>query len=97
MAKNKQGKKVDKNSDSRSRKSSVIKSSAGAIPAEIMEIAGKVNTKQGGKQVRCKLLAGKETGKIMRRNVIGPVRVGDILLLMETEIEARQTGKGRRG
>jgi small subunit ribosomal protein S28e len=69
----------------------------GAIPAEVVEIVGKIKTKQGGMQVRCKLLEGREEGKVMRRNVLGPTKIGDVLMLLETEIEARSTEKGRRG
>lgn len=65
-------------------------------PAEVVEIIGKIGTKQGGKQVRCKLLEGSEKEKIMRRNVLGPVRKGDILMLRETEIEASPI-RGRKG
>lgn len=73
-----------------------IESVSGETPAEVMEILERVGTKQGGTQVRCKLLNGSEEGKIMRRNVFGPVRVGDILILRETEIEANPM-KGRKG
>ena len=64
--------------------------------AEVVELVGRVGTKQGGMQVRCKLLDGREEGKIMRRNVFGPVRVGDILVLRETEIEAQQLRGSKR-
>lgn len=70
--------------------------SSSATPAEVVEIVGTVNSKQGGTQVRCKLVSGSEEGKVMRRNVYGPVRIGDILLLRETEIEAAPM-RGRKG
>jgi small subunit ribosomal protein S28e len=64
--------------------------------AEVVELIGRVGTKQGGMQVRCKIVDGREEGKVMRRNVFGPVRVGDILVLRETEIEAPQLRGSRR-
>lgn len=63
-------------------------SSGEAVPAQVLEFVGSMGTREGGKQARVKLLAGREAGKVMRRNVVGPLRIGDVILLKETEIEA---------
>jgi small subunit ribosomal protein S28e len=69
-----------------------------ADPAKVEEVIGRTGTRGEAILVRCKIMAGRDEGKILRRNVKGPIRPGDILMLRETEIEARQmtkkTGRG---
>ncbi len=65
----------------------------GAVPAIVEEILGRAGTRGEISQVRCKILQGKNRGKSMRRNVRGPVKRRDILMLRETEIEARTARK----
>src|SRR3989344_2715846 len=68
-----------------------------AIPAKVKEIVGRTGMRGEALQVRCQILDGRDKNKTIRRNVKGPVRIGDTLMLTETEIEAQKLTRGRRG
>lgn len=61
-----------------------------AVPAVVEDIVGRTGFRGEITQVKARIMQGNDKGKLLRRNVKGPVRLKDVLMLTETQIEARK-------
>jgi len=59
-------------------------------PAEVIEVVGRTGMHGESTQIKCKILEGKNKGRIITRNCIGPIKGGDVIVLLETNREVRK-------
>jgi small subunit ribosomal protein S28e len=61
-----------------------------STPAKVVEIIRRTGATGEITQVRCEIMEGREAGRVMRRNIKGPIRLGDVLMLKQTAVEAAE-------
>ncbi|MFH1127096.1 MAG: 30S ribosomal protein S28e [archaeon] len=57
-----------------------------ALPAKVIQVMGRSGAK-GVSRVRCTFVDNMQRNKVLVRNVMGSVRVGDILMVKESDME----------
>ena len=50
--------------------------------AEVVQIMESMGVK-GVRRVRCKILEGNDRNRIITRNVVGPIKLGDVIMIKE--------------